>query len=205
MCKLNEKDRLDILFNRIELGDRKLSEMLSHMRQLLEAYDVKKTQTNAVLRKLFLDKLPTQARTILAVSSESDLDALAFRADEVVATLCQTSTQSHTSSQQQLINEFFDQKLNKIIETLQMPAVRIQQSSSQYDLKPNAYSSRPTFNRKSNYRYEIDYRSTQSYRPQQPYRTKQNYRPTYQNNYQQQNFPKNLQVRHRGLAVSKRN
>ena len=68
--------------------------MLSHMRQLLKAYDVKNTQTNAVLRKLFFDKLPTQARTILAVSLESDLNALALRADEVVAALCQTSTQS---------------------------------------------------------------------------------------------------------------
>ena len=191
-CKLNENDRLDILFNRTELGDRKPSEMLSHMRQLLEAYDVKNTQTNAVPRKLFLDKLPTQARTILAVSLESDLDALALRANEVVAALCQTSTQSHTSSQQQLINEIFDQKLNKIIETLQMPAARIQRPSSQYEFKPNAYSSRPTFNRKSNYRYEQSYRPTQNYRPQQPYRPKQNYRPTYQNNYQQRNFPKKL-------------
>ena len=86
-----------------------------------------------------------------------------------------------------------------------MPAARIQQSSSQYEFKPNAYSSRPTFNRKSNYRYEQNYRPTQSYRPEQPYRPKQNYRPTYQNNYQQQNFPKNLQVQHRGSAVSKRN
>ena len=79
---------------------------------------------------------------------------MALRADEVVAALCQTSTQSHTSSQQQLINEIFDQKLNKIIETQQTPAARIQQSSSQYEFKPNAYSSRPTFNRKSNYRYK---------------------------------------------------
>ena len=78
----------------------------------------------------------------------SDLDTLALRADEVVAALCQTSTQSHTSSQQQLINEIFDQQLNKIIEILQMPAARIQQPSSQYEFKPNAYSSRPTFNRK---------------------------------------------------------
>ena len=34
-CKLNENDRIDILFNRTKLGDRKPSEMLSHIRQLL--------------------------------------------------------------------------------------------------------------------------------------------------------------------------
>ena len=60
-CKLNENDRLDILFNRTELGDRKPSEMLSEMRQLVEVYDADNTQTNAVLKKLFLDKLPEQA------------------------------------------------------------------------------------------------------------------------------------------------
>ena len=83
-----------------------------------------------------------------------------------------------------------------------MPAAGIQQSSSQYEFKPNAYSSRPTFNRKSNYicyyRLEQNYTPTQSYRPEQPHRPEQNYRPTNQNNYQQQNFPKNAQVRHLG-------
>ena len=67
-------DRLDILFNRTELGDRKPTEMLSEMRQLLEAYDADNTQTNAVFKKLFLDKLPQQARTILAANLETNLD-----------------------------------------------------------------------------------------------------------------------------------
>ena len=133
---------------------------------------MKNTQTNAILRKLFLDKLPTQARTILAVSLESDLDALALRADEAVAALYQTSTQSHTFSQQQLMNEIFDNKLNKIIKTLQMPATRIEQSPSRYEFKRNAYSGRPIFNRKSNYRYEQNYKPTQSYRPEQPHKPK---------------------------------
>ena len=53
-----------------------------------------------------------------------------------------------------------------------MPAARIQQSPSRYEFKPNAYSSRPTFNRKSNYRYEQNYKPTQSYRPEQPHRPK---------------------------------
>ena len=119
-CKLNENDRLDILFNRTELGDRKPSEMPSEMRQLLEAYDDDNTQTSAVLIKLFLDKLPQQARTILAENFETNLDLLALRADEVVAALSQTSSQTNAPSQQQLINEIFDQKLNKIIETLQI-------------------------------------------------------------------------------------
>ena len=128
-CKLNENDRLDILFNRTELGDRKPSEMLSEMRHLLEAYDADNAQTNAVLKKLFLDKLPQQARTILAANLETNLDVLALRADEVVAALSQTSNQ--TDAQQQLINEIFDQKLNKIIETLQAPNTTTQHTPRQ--------------------------------------------------------------------------
>ena len=116
-CKVNENDRLDILFNRTELSDRKPSEMLSEMRQLREAYDATNTQTNAVLKKLFLDKLPQQARTILAANLETNVDFLALRGDEVVATLSQTSSQINVLSQQHLINEIFDHKLNKIIET----------------------------------------------------------------------------------------
>ena len=94
------------MFNRTELGDRKSSEMLSEMRQLLEAFDADNAQTNAVLKKLFFDKLPQQARTILAANLETNLDVLALRADEVVAALSQTSNQ--TNAQQQLINEIFD-------------------------------------------------------------------------------------------------
>ena len=63
--KLNENDQLDVLFNRSQLGDRKPSELLNEMRQLLDAYDAHNPQTNAVLKKLFLDKLPPEVRGIL--------------------------------------------------------------------------------------------------------------------------------------------
>ena len=95
--------------------------MLSEMRQLLEAYDTDNTQTNEVLKRLFLNKLPQQARTILAANLEANLNSLSLRADEVVAALSQASSQNNAPSQQQLINEIFDQKLNKIIETLKVP------------------------------------------------------------------------------------
>ena len=62
-CKLNENHCLDILLNKTEIDDRKPIEMLNEMRQLLEAYDVTNSQTNAVLRRLFLDKLPAQVIT----------------------------------------------------------------------------------------------------------------------------------------------
>ena len=89
------------------------------MRQLLDAYDAHNPQTNAVLKKLFLDKLPPEVRGILAASLETNLDSLATRADEVIAALAQNQFSQRPSTSQQLINQLFDQKLNKIIDQLQ--------------------------------------------------------------------------------------
>jgi len=57
-CKSNENERLSILFNQTELGDKRPSELLEEMRELLGAYDPTNQQTNALLKKIFLDKLP---------------------------------------------------------------------------------------------------------------------------------------------------
>ena len=93
------------MFNKTETGDRKPTEMLNEMCQLLEAYDVTNSQTNAVLRKSFLDKLPAQARTILAGSLENDHNSLVLRADEIMAASSRSYNTFHLSSKQQLIDE----------------------------------------------------------------------------------------------------
>ena len=188
-CKLNENDCLDLLLNRTELGDRKPSEMLSKKRQLLEAYDADNTQAKAVLKKFFLDKLPKQARTILAANLETNLDLLALRADEVVAALSQTSNQTNAPSQQQLINEIFDQKLNKIIATLQAPNTTTQHTPRQPgDFRSNYYGNRPPFYNRFN---------------DGP---RQMYRPRFHSYYQNRTFQrqKNFQIRPRVSAASNR-
>ena len=117
--KLNENDPLDILFNRSQLGDRNPSELLIEMRQLLDAYDAHNSQTNAVFKQIYLDKLPAEVRGILAASLEINLNSLATRADEVIAALAQNKFSQGACTSQQLINQLFDQKLNKIIDQLQ--------------------------------------------------------------------------------------
>ena len=77
---------------------------------------------------------------------ETNLDLLALRADEVVAALSQTSSQTNAASQQQLINEIFDQKLNKIMETLQAPNTTTLHTPRQRGgYRSNYYNSRPPF------------------------------------------------------------
>ena len=71
------------MFNHTSLGDRRPSELLNELRHLVKAYDLS-IANHSCFEKLFLDKLPDQARTILAASVETNLDSLALRADEVV-------------------------------------------------------------------------------------------------------------------------
>ena len=99
-CKLNKNDCLDFLFNKTDIGNHKLTEMLNKMHLLVEAYNVTNTQINAVLQKLFLDKLPAQARTILAGSLETNLDSLALRTNEIMAALSQNTDAFHSTSNQ---------------------------------------------------------------------------------------------------------
>ena len=99
--KLNENDQLDVPFNCSQLGDRKPSELLNEMRQLLNPYDAHNPQTNAVLKKLFLVKLSPEVRGILAASLETNLDSLATRADEVIAALAQNQFSQRPSMSQQ--------------------------------------------------------------------------------------------------------
>ena len=60
-------------------------------------------QTYAVLKKLFLDKLPAEVRGFLAASLETNLDSLATRADEVIAALAQNQFSQGACTSQQLI------------------------------------------------------------------------------------------------------
>lgn len=70
--------RIKRLFRHEELGDRKPSDFLFHMRMLAES-----EVTDKVLRSLWLDRLPSRMRDILASSPPDDLDALAVIADRI--------------------------------------------------------------------------------------------------------------------------
>ena len=65
------------MFNQTELRDKKTSELLEKMRELLEAYDATNLQTNKVAKKLFFDKLQPQTRSILVGNLYTNLNVLA--------------------------------------------------------------------------------------------------------------------------------
>lgn len=77
----SEQKRLHQLLISEELGDRKPSQLLRRMRQLLGANVLEES----ILKQLFLQRLPINAQLILASSSDSvDIDRLANIADKIL-------------------------------------------------------------------------------------------------------------------------
>ena len=77
----SEQRRLQQLLSIDELGDRKPSQLLRRLRQLLG--DNTSSTSQSFLRELFLQHLPANVRLVLACNSTVDLDILATQADRM--------------------------------------------------------------------------------------------------------------------------
>lgn len=77
---ISEEQRVRQLINEEELGDRKPSQFLRHLRSLA---DTTILQDN-MLRQLWLRRLPAHAQAILTAQSELPLDKIAEIADKIV-------------------------------------------------------------------------------------------------------------------------
>ncbi|XP_040357464.2 uncharacterized protein LOC121046842, partial [Ixodes scapularis] len=78
----SDRSRLQELLSAEELGDRRPSQLLRRMTQLLG--DRANTIGDALLRELFIQRLPTNVQMVLATATALDLTGLAALADAVI-------------------------------------------------------------------------------------------------------------------------
>ena len=116
----SEQRRLQQLFNSEELDDRKPTQLLRRMQQLLG--DKAGTTDASFLRELFLQRLSPNVRMVLASSDTTDLEKLAQLADKIV----EVATPS-TSEIDHLRAEIAE--IKRIVESLHIPS-RPRRSSS---------------------------------------------------------------------------
>ena len=103
----SEQRRLQQLFNTEELGDRKPTQLLRHMQQLLG--DKATALDPSFLRELFLQRLPTNVRLVLASTAEAiSLQELATLADKVMEVA--TPTVATVSPSDSLVAEISELK-----------------------------------------------------------------------------------------------
>lgn len=89
------------LFTQLELGDKRPSQLLRHMRGLAGSH-----VTDEVLRVKWLDLLPVSAQRLLRILKTTCLEELAAMADEIVdgsASVASTSIQAPPPAEQQLV------------------------------------------------------------------------------------------------------
>ena len=79
----SEQRKLQQLIGGEELGDRKPTQLLHRMQQLLGDH-LGSTSDNAFLKELFLQRLPSNVRMVLASTDTTDLAKLADMADRIV-------------------------------------------------------------------------------------------------------------------------
>ena len=104
----SEQRRSQQLFNTEELGDCKLTQLLQHMQQLLG--DKATALDPSFMRELFLQRLPTNVRLVLASTAKAiNLQELATLADKVMEVA--TPTVATVSPSDSLVAEISELKV----------------------------------------------------------------------------------------------
>jgi hypothetical protein len=142
----SEQRRLQMLFTAEELGDRKPTQLLRRMQQLL-GDSAGPNPDSSFLRELFLQRLPGQVRMVLASSTDMSLDALAEMADKIMEVASPTVSSVNVAP------------LTSEVDQLRAEVGRLRELISSFQMAP-AHQSRPQSRSRSRSRQNSPHRSS---------------------------------------------
>ena len=135
----SEQRKLQLLFTSEELGDKKPTQLLRRMQQLLG--DRPAMADESFLRELFLQRLPSNVRMVLASTPDSTgLDKLAELADKVIEVATPPGTIASVASSPTITAEV--EHLRAEVSRLEKLVKKLAHSSSRPASRPASRSSR---------------------------------------------------------------
>ena len=141
----SEQRRLQQLLTSEELGDKKPSQLLRRMQQFL-GDSAGPNPDNKFLRELFLQRLPSNVRMVLASAGDMSMEALAQLADKIMEVATPTVSAVHISplatEVEQLRTEIAH--LKDALASLQLPSAQRHTPHSRPSSRAGSRSSSPT-------------------------------------------------------------
>ena len=133
---LSPLQRIQNLHSAPQLGDRKPSELLSHLRLLLKQDDLVNETAKALLLQAFMERMPSTIRQILSAFVSESLDDIASKADALVLNDRQYSAlQRHNDSPDTLF---------PVVSKLAAQVEKLSLQVESLTLKPNHYKPTPS-------------------------------------------------------------
>ena len=130
---LSPLQRIQNLHSAPQLGERKPSELLSHLRLLLKQDDLTNETAKALLLQAFIERMPSTIRQILSAFVSESLDDIASKADALVL-----NDRQYSALQVQRHNDSPD-TLFSVVSKLAAQVEKLSLQVESLTLKPNHY------------------------------------------------------------------
>ncbi|CAB0032740.1 unnamed protein product [Trichogramma brassicae] len=136
----SEEKRVRQLISEEELGDRKPSQFLRHLRSLAGTNIVQ----DSLLRQLWLQRLPSSVQAILASQGDSTLEKLAELADKILEITPATPNFSVHAASAAPRHSAFEEKILQAVADLQRQVDTLSSSRSHPSSRDNSHRSHPS-------------------------------------------------------------
>ena len=141
---------VDFLLNNIEIGDRKPSALLHHLRSICSDLGL----NDRFIKALFIKKLPPTIRTVVAIAEDVPLTQLAKMADRVAEADAQQTyiaafARQPSQERKEITNPAWHEEMQRLVHQMETN-LRAEFQGRNRQRSPNSYSRNPSPSRRSN-------------------------------------------------------